>query len=79
MRTIEQGLPLVRAANSGISAIVDPYGRILRMLPLGVEGVIDGPLPRPINSTLYARFGDFIPALMVLLSLLIAWRARRFA
>lgn len=79
MRTIEEGLPLVRAANTGISAIVDPYGRIVRLLPLGVEGVLDGPLPRAINSTLYARFGDIIPALMVLLALLIAWRVRRFA
>lgn len=79
MRAIEEGIPLVRAANNGISAIVDPYGRILRQLPLGAEGVIDGLLPRPLPPTIYARLGDFIPALMVVVSLLLAWRAGRFA
>ncbi len=79
LRAIEEGLPLVRAANTGISAIVDSYGRAIRSLPLGAEGVIDGPLPRPISPTLYARLGDLIPALLVIVSLLVAWRARRFA
>ncbi|WP_342360002.1 apolipoprotein N-acyltransferase [Terrarubrum flagellatum] len=78
MRAIEEGLPLVRDANTGISAIVDPYGRIVRKLPLGVEGVLDGPLPVPLAATIYARLGDFIPAMMVVFSLLFAWRASRF-
>lgn len=79
MRAIEEGLPLARAANTGISAIIDPYGRVVRRLPLGVEGILDGPLPTPLNITPYARFGDLIPALIVVLSLLIVWRRRRFA
>jgi apolipoprotein N-acyltransferase len=56
LRAIEEGLPLVRAANSGISAIVDPYGRILAKLPLGVEGVLDGRLPQTIAAPAFARF-----------------------
>ena len=55
MRAIEEGLPLVRAANTGISAVVDPLGRIVQALPLGVEGVIDAPLPQPIAAPVYSR------------------------
>ncbi|MGE0212124.1 MAG: apolipoprotein N-acyltransferase [Parvibaculaceae bacterium] len=65
-RAIEQGLPLVRAANTGISAVIDPYGRVLKSLPLGTEGVLDSPLPRPLAPTLYAQHGD-IALLVVLL------------
>jgi apolipoprotein N-acyltransferase len=58
VRTIEEGLPLVRAANTGISAVVDPLGRVIKSLPLGTEGVIDAPLPRRIDPPLYRRMGD---------------------
>ncbi len=60
VRAVEQGLGLVRAANTGISAIVDPYGRVRAHLSLGVEGVLDGGLPRPLATLpLYARWGDW--------------------
>jgi apolipoprotein N-acyltransferase len=49
---------LVRAANTGISAVIDPAGRIVRSLPLGIEGVLDAQLPRPIDAPIYARIGD---------------------
>jgi apolipoprotein N-acyltransferase len=71
LRTIEEGLPLVRVANNGISAVVDPLGRIVRSLPLGAEGVIDSGLPRAIEPTIYARFGDG-PTLFAVLLLVVA-------
>ena len=58
LRAIEQGLPVVRAANTGISAVIDPYGHTLRMLPLMEKGVVDSPLPVALSATPYARFGD---------------------
>ena len=59
VRAIEEGLPLVRAANTGISAVIDPVGRTIASLPLGTEGVLDAPLPQPVAPTLYTRIGDF--------------------
>jgi apolipoprotein N-acyltransferase len=75
LRAIEQGLPLVRAANTGISAVVDPVGRIVDALPLGTEGVIDAPLPRPIGAPIYARIGDGPATMIVAVALLaLVWR-----
>ncbi len=53
--TIEQGLPMLRDANTGISAIIDPYGRVLQNLGLQQEGVIDGALPEKIAAPAFAR------------------------
>jgi apolipoprotein N-acyltransferase len=58
VRAIEEGLPLVRAANTGVSAVVDPLGRIVAALPLGHEGVLDSGLPDRIADPLYSRTGD---------------------
>lgn len=56
IRAIEQGLPLIRAANNGISAFVDPYGRVLDQLDLDEIGVIDYNIPEPAPPTLYSRY-----------------------
>ena len=60
VRAIEEGLPLVRAANSGISAVIDPVGRVIGSLPLGHDGLLDSALPRPAQITIYARVGDLL-------------------
>jgi apolipoprotein N-acyltransferase len=77
VRAIEEGLPLVRAANTGISAVIDPFGRVIRSLPLGVDGVIDSSLPRATGLTPYARAGDWAFGVMLAVALLMIMRARR--
>jgi apolipoprotein N-acyltransferase len=59
LRAIEQGLPLVRSANNGISAILDGMGREIALLPLGISGVIDGPLPAALAPPLFAQLPAF--------------------
>lgn len=65
IRAVEEGVPLIRAANNGISAVVDPYGRALQTLGLDVRGVIDSRLPKALPPTLYARLGDWMLALVL--------------
>ncbi len=79
VRAIEEGVPLVRSANTGISAVIDPFGRALEQLGLGEFGIIDSPLPRATAVTLYARFGDW--PLMGLLAMIVLgmWRRRATA
>jgi apolipoprotein N-acyltransferase len=64
LRTVETGLPLVRAANSGISAIIDPYGRVLSELSLGRDGILDGGLPQRIDQPLFAHLPFISPFLV---------------
>ena len=78
LRAVEEGLPLVRDANTGLSAVVDAHGRITASLPLGVEGVLDADLPvRLEQRTIYARFGDAPFWLLLGLTLILAVAARR--
>jgi len=60
LRTIEEGLPLVRVANGGVSAVIDAHGRTLARLGLGEAGVVDAPLPVALAPPPYARFGDLL-------------------
>ncbi len=66
-RAVEEGLPLVRVANNGISAVVDPLGRVLERTDLDAVGYVDAMLPSPVGRTPYARTGDWM--LLVLLVL----------
>lgn len=72
MRAIESGLPVLRAANTGISAVIDSQGRVLDALPLNTEGFLDVALPEASPKTLYAKGGDLPLVLVVVLLLLIA-------
>lgn len=80
LRAVEEGLPLVRAANTGISAVVDPYGRVIASLGLGRAGVIDSPLPQALSGdTIYGRFGDAILLALFFLGAAVSWRSRKKA
>lgn len=63
LRAVEEGLPVVRAANTGISGVVDGYGRVVDALDLGTAGVLDARLPHALPMTAYGRYHDFIPML----------------
>jgi apolipoprotein N-acyltransferase len=67
VRAVEEGLPVLRAANNGISAIIDASGRTVASLGLNEKGVIDGRIPAAVSQPLYARLGDwlFLAALVV--------------
>jgi apolipoprotein N-acyltransferase len=68
LRAIEEGLPMIRAANTGISAVIDAYGQVLASLGMQQQGIIDHPLPSPRVATPYGRWGDWtLLALVVLL------------
>ena len=58
MTAVALGLPIVRAANTGISVVTDAYGRELDALALGATGTIETALPRAAAATIYAKWGD---------------------
>jgi apolipoprotein N-acyltransferase len=80
-RAIEEGLPIVRATPTGVSAIIDAYGRIGPRAKLTIDnlGVIDAPLPSALEMTPFSQSGDLGFAVMLLLSGLtaLAYRVRR--
>jgi apolipoprotein N-acyltransferase len=55
IRAVEEGLPVMRSANTGISAVIDPFGRVVAQLGLGETGVIDHGLPKALPATFYER------------------------
>lgn len=60
VRAIEEGLPIARAANTGVSAMIDPYGRIIAALELNKAGVLDAALPKALKPTVYSFVGDIV-------------------
>ncbi len=66
-RAIEQGLPVARSANTGVSAMIDPYGRVIHQLELNEMGFLDANLPKPLTPTIYAQYGEFSVLIFLLL------------
>ena len=66
VRAIEEGIPVARAANTGISAVIDPLGRVTASLGLGRMGVVDADLPKALGVTPYARVGDLAFVLLMI-------------
>ena len=67
MRAIEQGLPMIRVANTGVSAVIDARGRVIASIPLGMHGHLDAPQPKSLPKTLYATTGDWPMTIVLLL------------
>ena len=81
LRAIEQGLPLIRTANTGISAAVDSFGRVTAALGLDRRGILDVQLPEPLGfTTLFARFGNATALLLATIiscaALVLYWRTK---
>ena len=78
LRAVENGVPMIRSANNGISFIVDPYGRIVKRTQLFVQTILAGPVPQPLAPTPYLRHGDWftLACLLALVAGLIVLRVR---
>lgn len=76
LRAIEEGLPLVRAANTGVSAVIDAAGRIVASLPLGTAGVLDSALPAASAPTPFSRWPLTAPLTVAATCLLLAFALR---
>jgi apolipoprotein N-acyltransferase len=72
LRAAEEGLPVIRSTPTGISALIDPHGRLVQSIPWQSAGTIDATLPNPLAETFFARFGNVIPLALGLLLLIAA-------
>ena len=74
-RAVENGVPVMRSANTGISAVIDPFGRELQRLPLGEAGALDSGLPQAVAAPPYRRWGDApLMALLLIAAIGCFWR-----
>lgn len=71
IRAIEQGMSVVRSANTGISALINPKGNILNSIPLGQKGAIDVFIPKPTPQTFYAKYMHLENYIMIFLSIML--------
>ncbi|RYD50263.1 MAG: apolipoprotein N-acyltransferase, partial [Sphingomonadales bacterium] len=77
LRAIEEGLPILRATPTGLSAVIDAHGRLLGTVPPGKAGAIEVPLPAPLPPTLFARLGNWLAIAIALLFFASAVALRR--
>lgn len=77
MRAVEEGLPMVRAANTGVSAVIDGFGAVRASLPLEETGILDTRLPRSLPPTVYGRYGDLVLIPLFLAAVSAGWAVRR--
>lgn len=78
VRAVEEGLPLLRAANNGITGAIDPYGRVLARLDLDAIGALDVPLPAATKPTIYSRIGDAIFLALLVVELIVSFALSRY-
>lgn len=71
-RAIEQGIPVVRSANTGISGVIDSYGRVVEKTRLLESDAVSIGLPTKLPTTVYGKFGDLIFGIMILMGLFLA-------
>ena len=72
LRSIENRLPLVRVANTGVSAVIDPFGRVVANLPLGEAGFLDARLPSQLQASIYSRIGSWPLVSLLFLGMIVA-------
>lgn len=73
MRAVEEGITVIRSANTGISAVIAPNGDVSGLIGLNEEGVSDTALPKVLEkSTLYGRYGNIVPGGLLFFCLLLA-------
>ena len=78
MRAIEYGLPVIRVANTGISAIIDAEGKVVKKLSINKSGYLDSFIPSRNHTTIYGKFGDLIFLSLVLVTLVVAFLNKKF-
>ena len=78
IRAIEYGLPVIRVANTGISAIIDANGKVVEKLSVNKSGYLDSFVPSRKHITIYGLFGDWIFLSLVLLTVVIAFLNKKF-
>ena len=77
LRSIETGLPMLRSANTGISAVIDANGRVIDKIPLYEQGVLETFLPPAKANTLYNLLGDWLYGMMLAVVFAYLWVSRK--